>query len=178
MVASGAVIISPVLCYNSTTELRKHKGSIMKLRIGQREVMGGTWLIVMAAAVLLGDTPENMLDLLLEALVPLGLTFTALQKMLGLIQVRVASGELKPGDLKGLLEMRETWYAFAVFGAGAISLGARQFLGIEFDTENQKMVTDILLNIGLLGSGQAFNSFTVRASGQAFSANHVPGTAG
>lgn len=137
-----------------------------KLKIGQREVPAWVFLIVMVVSVLIGDTPEQVLPVILEVLTPFALVIATLINYINVIQTRVESNDLKAGDLLALLRMRETVYALIILIVGALSAGGRNLLGIEFSNDSQQLIVDFLVNGGMIAGNILLASFTTRASRQ------------
>ena len=125
--------------------------------IGQRTLVGLLLpVIAIIASILFGQPPEQALDVLIELVAPIGIVIASAGALVGVVNSRVASGELEPGDLIAVLKRRET----VVFGVGLLAWVLNRAFGIDLGTsvDPDILITALMGLIPLLINGYATRS--------------------
>lgn len=116
-------------------------------------VLGGALAFAQGhALIVVGDTLN---DKIVSLIVPFTAILTTVMTFLNVIDARVASGELAPGDQLALLGMSEFWVALVASIAGVL-----QVFGFEFISPDTQA---LLVSAGLLLATILLRSFSDRA---------------
>lgn len=128
-------------------------------RIGQREVTTTIFVIATLLALVLGQTPENVLTELIAPLIPITATFKV---TLDGINARVSDGSLTPGSFTKLLKNREFIYGVLFLGVGILPI-----IGINVDEAQKQQYVEIGVNFVSLVLGPVLlSNLSGRGSGK------------
>ncbi|APU89114.1 hypothetical protein Rctr85_096 [Virus Rctr85] len=133
-------------------------------KIGQRQVTAIIFVVLAVGASLIGGTPESLLELITQLIVPIGTIGAIFFHLLKAIQKRVndPADPFTPGSLLKLFGSAEFVTAL-VFSA----LGLAPMVGIEIGDAQRDFIVTIVLNlVGLFVGVPVVQSFAARASGK------------